>query len=124
MKFAFSAANQLNHAIYLPALQTSYTRDVVKPDSSFSLPSDLHIEDFNFFKPNSKLFNIYAGLYSAGATSNHNNPPPCMVTQRLRGSKQNTLVMGDSGGYQIAKSKIVITPKKREEIYHWLTEVV
>lgn len=118
----FSAKNQLEHAIYLPALQPVYTMPVVADNSEFNFPAGLTIDDFNIFKPGSKLFNAYAGLYSAGVTKNrHLNPPACMVTQRKRGDEQNTLVVGDSGGYQIATGKIVITPKKREEIYHWLT---
>ena len=117
----FSAKNQLDHAIYLPALQPVYTMPVVDSATQYNFPAGLSIDDFNLFKPGSKLFNIDAGLYSAGATKNHRNPPPCMVTQRARGAQQNTLIVGDSGGYQIATGKIVITPKKREEIYHWLT---
>lgn len=123
MKLTYTVENQLEHAIYLPALQPSYARAVLKtPKPGQKLPSNIAMSDFNFFDRNSNLFSLHAALYSAGATSNHRDPPDCMVTTRARGDKQDSLVIGDSGGYQIASGGLQATPKKREEIYHWLTK--
>ena len=123
MKLPYSVKNQLKHAIYLPALQSSYARAVLKaPKKGQKLPPNIAMSDFNFFDRNSNLFSVHAALYSAGTTSNYLNPPDCMVTTRVRGDAQDTLVIGDSGGYQIASGNLALTNKKREDIYHWLTK--
>jgi len=120
MPILASVLNQLDHAIYTPALQTQYTTGVIKKNTTRKLPKGAALKDLNFFEPNSKFFNLDAGLYSAGHFKNHNNPPPCMVINRTRGTNQNTLVIGDSGGFQIASGLLGLTPQIRENIYDWL----
>jgi len=117
MEITASVRNQTKHAIYLPAIQPAYALGVMKPKASRKLPAGASLQDLNFFRPGSKFFNLDAGLYSAGQIKDHRNPPRCMVSTRARAS---TLVMGDSGGYQIATGQLGITPNKREDIFHWL----
>lgn len=118
----YGVNNHLKYAVYLPAVQPQYACGVVQENYTQSLPSGLAISDFNYLKPGSKLFNLQAVLYSAGNIKNHRNPPPCMISTRQRGLEQNTIVVGDSGGYQIATGQLKVTPTKREEIYDWLVE--
>ena len=116
----YSANNQLEYAIYLPAVQPQYAQGVVKTNYTQQLPNGLELDDLNYLKSGSKLFNLQAVLYSAGNINNHLNPPPCMVSNRARGRHQTSLVVGDSGGYQIGTGKLKMTPNKREEIFDWL----
>ncbi|MBL4801046.1 MAG: hypothetical protein JKY45_04075 [Emcibacter sp.] len=120
MKIPYSVINHLDHAIYLPALQTQYTQGVVQPKAFRPLPNGATLKDLNFFEPNSKFFNINAALYSAGLINNKKNPPKCMVTQRVRCKNQDTLIMGDSGGYQIMSQNRLLSASERLETYQWL----
>lgn len=122
MPILASVLNQLEHAIYTPAIQAPYAKAVVSGKPTRKLPAGAKLADLNFFRPKSKFFNLDAGLYSAGSITKLKNPPQCMVTSRARGASQSTLVIGDSGGFQIATG--VINPNKRErrEIFDWLVE--
>ncbi len=117
----YGVSNHLKYAVYLPAVQPQYARGVVQNNYTQSLPNGLTVSDLNYLKGGSKLFDIHAALYSAGHIGNHRESPPCMISTRPRGRKQNTVVVGDSGGYQIATGQLKMTPTKREEIYDWLT---
>lgn len=115
-----SVRNHLKYAVYLPAIQPQYAQGVVKTNYTQQMPCNLSVSDLNYFNPMSKLFSLQAALYSAGNFNNHSNMPPCMVTTRERSENQNTVVLGDSGGYQVATGKLTVTPKKREELFQWL----
>lgn len=113
-------SNHLKYAVYLPAVQPQFAQGVVQTNYTQQLPEGLAVSDLNYFNPGSRLFNLRAALYSAGNFKNHHTIPPCMISTRTRGEGQHTIVLGDSGGYQVATGKLKITPTKREEIYQWL----
>lgn len=115
-----SVMNHQKYAVYLPAVQPQFAQGVVQTNYTQKLPSGLSVSDLNYFNPGSRLFNLNAALYSAGNFNNHDTLPPCMISTRTRGRGQHTVVLGDSGGYQVATGKLKITPAKREEIYQWL----
>ena len=121
MEIIADVTNQTEHAIYLPAIHPMYALGVMQK-ASRGLPAGASISDLNFFKPRSKFLNLDAGLYSAGLIRNHRTPLPCMVSTRTRGKNQTSIVIGDSGGYQIATGQLHITPRKREEIFQWLVD--
>ena len=116
-------ADQLRYAIYLPAIQSNYARFATKDVSDVRpLPADLEPSDFNFLKPDGRLFHFPAALYSAGQFTRREleQPRPCMVTTRDR---QATLVIGDSGGYQVIHGNIEIKgDEDRQRIFDWLAE--
>jgi hypothetical protein len=87
-------------AVYLPALQFHYASAV---DRSSKLPKErdfpkgIKLSDLDFLNPKSKLWHYGFGLYSAGQFDSA-RPAACAVTNRDR---SRTIVLGDSGGYQI-----------------------
>lgn len=112
-------SDQLQHALYLPALQPVYTQFPVRdPATVRPLPGGLTPKDLDFLDPNSRLFHIPCALYSAGTVRNLDKPPSCMVSERDRGS---TLIMGDSGGYQIINGHFEVhDDRDRARIFDWL----
>ena len=112
-------SQQLNHAIYVPALFPPYAQFAVEaPGSVRSLPGGLTPGDLDFFRKDGSLFHLPAALYSAGLISNLDDPPTCMVTERDR---PNTLVIGDSGGYQIISGNFEVhDDSDRRSILGWI----
>lgn len=107
-------------AIYLPAISETFARSVQRSSLAPSLP--LTAVDLNFLDPRNPSFFYPFALYSAGQAASKNGiVPACMVTSRDRGE---TIVVGDSGGYQIQTQKIefdpAITPKT---MLKWLEQV-
>ena len=91
------------YAIYLPAINDSYAAETVKElPTDRPFPDDLTLRDLVFWEPNQLWHYPYLlhsiGLYGVGSL------PDNAVTQRNRAN--NTLV-GDSGGYQIGKGKMM-----------------
>lgn len=89
-----------NRAIYLPAISEAFTDFVA--NKAFPFPTSFGPAEMNFLDPASPIFHYPYALYSVG---NHNTkvaPTPDMVSQRDRAS---TIVLGDSGGYQISTNK-------------------
>ena len=112
--------SQLLYAIFTPALQKGYAQFAIKKTAPRQMPGGLTPADLNYLEPASKLFHIPATLYSVGQFSFNQmeNPPACMVTRR---DKPKTLILGDSGGYQILKGKLdVQSDNEREKIFNWL----
>ena len=112
--------SQLLYAIFTPALQKGYAQFAIKKTAPRQMPGGLTPADLNYLDPASKLFHIPATLYSVGQFSFNQmeNPPACMVTRR---DKPKTLILGDSGGYQILKGKLdVQSDNEREKIFNWL----
>ncbi|MFU8864637.1 MAG: hypothetical protein ACNA7O_12045 [Rhodobacterales bacterium] len=99
-------ARNKNYAVYLPSLQTGYAQfpfrcaDTVREGQ---LPKGLKLEDLDFLNPASGLWHSKYALYSAGHFSQAQIRVPDMVSQR---SKPDTIVVGDSGGYQIGTGKL------------------
>jgi len=92
-------------AVYLPALQNQYATAVRSDstrDKTRAFPTNLKMTDLDFLNPKSKLWHYGYGLYSAGQFSGFSNKP-CAVTNRDR---DNTVILGDSGGFQIGKGTL------------------
>lgn len=92
------------YAIYLPSLQKNYARLPCTNPSSVrdgQLPGNLKLDDFNYLTGESTLWNSKYALYSAGLFNSSFIETPDIISTR---DPHNTVVIGDSGGYQIAKS--------------------
>lgn len=123
MKISLSTINQTDYAMYLPALQEYYTKNVHNGNFR-KLPKGMIPEDLNILNPNNATnensFHVPCALYSAGAISNFVDPKDCIVQHRDRCS---TVILGDSGGFQIATGQTRfknINQKMKEDIFHWL----
>ncbi|AOF98897.1 hypothetical protein BSY18_3393 [Blastomonas sp. RAC04] len=107
-----------NCAIYLPALSFGYAR--FAHNGAFRRPLPFAAQDLNFLDPQSNLFHYPWALFSAGqaAKSIHENDPPTMVSMRDR---SRSIVVGDSGGYQVQTGKIVYRgPETVRRMMRWM----
>ena len=101
---------QKDYAVYLPAISSFYSTYVAKqrlekfiPDDRVPPGFDRGIEGMNFLNPEQGYFTYKYGLYSAGHAQldlNKSITQESMIQQRDRA---NTMILGDSGGYQIGK---------------------
>lgn len=91
-------------AVYLPAMQKHYASavDDNKLIKGREFPKGIKLTDLNFLDPKSKLWHYGYALYSAGQFTDA-FPKACVVTNRDR---KNTIVLGDSGGFQIGKGTL------------------
>lgn len=92
------------YAIYLPSLQQGYAAFAHRTDKSVregNLPKGLKIADLDFLSESSNLWHCGYTLYSAGQFTRAQIRTPDMVSERA----ENTVVLGDSGGYQIGTGK-------------------
>ena len=124
-----------DYAIFLPSISAVYARFISGYYSIENGPrKGVHpkgipsFEDLNFLNPNS-LFYYNQALYSAGhAALDPNSSDKCerMVQKRDR---NNTFILGDSGGYQIARGILDFdwkdfngekSNKMRKKILTWL----
>ena len=124
-------------AKYLPAISGFYTTHLGKavadpefvPASRVPKGFEFGLQGIDFLKPNDSYFTYKYGLFSAGHAERNltkcDNREP-MIHKRDR---NNTVIIGDSGGFQIATGVIkldwtkVMTPegdKLREEILRYL----
>ena len=96
------AKSQRDYAVFLPSISSIYARQVSTPPERqvTSLPMGLH--DLNFLEPDGNLFYYPAALYSSGHSVwdlPQSDIQEAMVQKR---DKNRTVIVGDSGGYQIA----------------------
>jgi hypothetical protein len=126
-----------NYAYYLPAISGFYTTHLGKdlsdpnfiPKEKVPVGFELGMQGMNFLDPVNSYYHYPFSLYSAGHAERNlskcNNKEP-MIHNRDR---EKTIMIGDSGGYQIATGIIkldwatVMTPagdKLREEILRYL----
>lgn len=117
------------YAIYLPSLQQPYAAFALKSNLDVrigNLPSNFRIRDLDFMSERSKLWSCKFALYSSGQFTNSPVTNKDMILSRQR---NGTLVVGDSGGYQLATGKITnanekkelfrfATPKTTSDLYH------
>jgi hypothetical protein len=127
---------QKDYAVYLPAISSFYSTYVAKQRleefvSKDRIPAgfDRGIEGMNFLNPEAGYFTYKYGLYSAGHAQldlNKSMTQESMIQQRDRG---NTMILGDSGGYQIGKGVLKFdwlnfdgpsANKTRQSILEWL----
>ena len=101
---------QKDYAVYLPAISSFYSTYIAKQRLEEFVPADRipkgfdrGIEGMNFLNPEQGYFTYKYGLYSAGHAQldlQKSLVQESMIQQRDRG---NTMILGDSGGYQIGK---------------------
>lgn len=127
---------QKDYAVYLPAISSFYSTYVAKQRLEEFVPKDRipkgfdrGIEGMNFLNPEEGYFTYKYALYSAGHAQldlQKSIEQESMIQQRDRG---NTMVLGDSGGYQIGKGVLKFdwlnfegaeANKTRQKILEWL----
>jgi len=127
---------QKDYAVYLPAISSFYSTYVAKqrlekfiPDDRIPAGFDRGIEGMNFLNPEQGYFTYKYALYSAGHAQldlNKSLTQESMIQQRDRGQ---TMILGDSGGYQIGKGVLKFdwlnfegaeANKTRQKILEWL----
>ena len=127
---------QKDYAVYLPAISSFYSTYVAKQRLEEFIPKDRipsgfdrGIEGMNFLNPEHGYFTYKYGLYSAGHAQldlNKSLTQESMIQQRDRA---NTMILGDSGGYQIGKGVLKFdwldfegasANKTRQSILEWL----
>jgi len=127
---------QKDYAVYLPAISSFYSTYVAKqrlekfiPDERIPQGFDRGVEGMNFLNPEQGYFYYKYGLYSAGHAQldlNKSLTQESMIQQRDR---SKTMILGDSGGYQIGKGVLkfdwldfegVEATKTRQKILEWL----
>jgi len=127
---------QNDYAVYLPAISSFYSTYIDKQRKEEFVPTDRipkgfdrGIEGMNFLNPEQGYFYYKFGLYSAGHAQldiNKSLQQELMIQQRDR---NKTMILGDSGGYQIGKGVIKFdwqnfegfeANKVREKILTWL----
>jgi len=123
-------------AVYLPAISSFYSTYIAKQRLEEFVPTDRipkgfdrGIEGMNFLNPEEGYFTYKYGLYSAGHAQldlNKSLVQESMIQQRDR---SNTMILGDSGGYQIGKGILKFdwlnfdgpsANKTRQTILEWL----
>jgi hypothetical protein len=127
---------QKDYAVYLPAISSFYSTYIAKQRLEEFVPTDRipkgfdrGIEGMNFLNPEQGYFTYKYGLYSAGHAQldlNKSMIQESMIQQRDR---NNTMILGDSGGYQIGKGVLKFdwldfegpeATKTRQKILEWL----
>ena len=127
---------QKDYAVYLPAISSFYSTYIAKqrleefvPNDRIPAGFDRGIEGMNFLNPEQGYFTYKYGLYSAGHAQldlNKSLTQESMIQQRDR---SNTMILGDSGGYQIGKGVLKFdwldfegpsANKTRQQILEWL----
>jgi hypothetical protein len=127
---------QKDYAVYLPAISSFYSTYVAKQRQEEFVPTDRipkgfdqGIEGMNFLNPEQGYFYYKYGLYSAGHAQldlNKTMVQDSMIQQRDR---SKTMILGDSGGYQIGKGILKFdwldfegkaANKTRDDILNWL----
>jgi hypothetical protein len=108
-----------DQAIYVPSITPGYAQDVhAQKNFGRKMPAGLKVADLNFLDPNNRLFRISHVMSSAGQALGQS--VPCIITQRDR---ENTILICDSGGYQIASGKLRISgDPDRLRILHWMEQ--
>lgn len=127
---------QKDYAVYLPAISSFYSTYIAKqrleefiPQDRIPAGFDRGIEGMNFLNPDAGYFTYKYGLYSAGHAQldlQKSLVQESMIQQRDR---NNTMILGDSGGYQIGKGVLKFdwlnfegpaANKTRQSILEWL----
>ena len=127
---------QKDYAVYLPAISSFYSTYVAKqrlgefvPKERIPAGFDRGIEGMNFLNPEQGYFTYKYALYSAGHAQldlEKSVEQESMIQQRDR---SQTMILGDSGGYQIGKGVLKFdwlnfegpeANKTRQKILEWL----
>ena len=127
---------QKDYAVYLPAISSFYSTYVAKqrveefvPNDRIPKGFDRGIEGMNFLNPEDGYFTYKYGLYSAGHAQLDLNKSVIQESMIQQRDRNNTMILGDSGGYQIGKGVLKFdwldfegpaATKTRKQILDWL----
>jgi len=127
---------QKDYAVYLPAISSFYSTYVAKqrleefvPKSRIPNGFDRGIEGMNFLNPEDGYFTYKYGLYSAGHAQLDLNKSVLQESMIQQRDRSKTMILGDSGGYQIGKGVLKFdwldfegksATKTRQQILDWL----
>jgi hypothetical protein len=127
---------QRDYAVYLPAISSFYSTYVAKqrleefvPKERIPAGFDRGIEGMNFLNPEQGYFYYKYALYSAGHAQLDLNKAITQDSMIHGRDKNKTMILGDSGGYQIGKGVIQFDWKNfdgpaankiRDDILAWL----
>jgi hypothetical protein len=127
---------QRDYSVYLPAISTFYSTYISKQRISEYIPKDRipaefdrGIEGMNFLNPEEGYFTYKYGLYSAGHAQLDLTKSLVQESMIQDRDRNNTLILGDSGGFQIGKGVLKFDwldfegPKAnavRKSILEWL----
>ena len=105
-----------SEAVYVPSVTPSFAIAAYTQKWTRPLPEDVAAREMNFLDPENRLFRLSHVMSSAGQALDQK--VPCILTERDR---KYTLLIGDSGGYQIANSGLQISGDEfREKTLRWL----
>jgi hypothetical protein len=127
---------QRDYAVYLPAISSFYSTYVAKQRLGEFVPLDRipkgfdrGIEGMNFLNPEEGYFFYKYALYSAGHAQLDLVKAMTQDSMLQQRDRANTMVLGDSGGYQIGKGILKFdwldfegkaANKVRDDILAWL----
>ena len=127
---------QRDYAVYLPAISSFYSTYIAKQRLEEFVPLDRipkgfdrGIEGMNFLNPEEGYFFYKYALYSAGHAQLDLNKAMTQDSMLQQRDRANTMVLGDSGGYQIGKGILKFdwldfegkaANKVRDDILAWL----
>lgn len=105
-----------DQAIYVPSVSPGFAMMAYAKNWPRDLPKGVRADEMNFLDPANQLFRISHVMSSAGQALTQSMP--CIITERDRSA---TLMIGDSGGYQIASGRLKITGAADiQKILTWL----
>lgn len=100
------AERQKDYAIFLPSISAIYAKIVSMPEYNIrdKMPDGLinGRQDLNFLNPDNTLFYYPAALYSAGHAYLGIDDSDIQESMVQKRDRKNTVMIGDSGGFQIA----------------------
>ena len=127
---------QKDYAVFLPAISGFFATFIGKQRyeeyvDKTRIPSNFptEVESMNWLEPKASMFNYHWSLYSAGHAEldvNKDSPKEDMIRNRDR---NNSWLLGDSGGFQIGKGvwegdwkdpNCPKAKKKREQVLTWM----
>ena len=127
---------QKDYAIFLPAISSFYSTYIAKQrlekfisDDRIPKGFDRGIEGMNFLNPEKGYFTYKYGLYSAGHAQLDLQKSMVQESMIQDRDRNNTMILGDSGGYQIGKGVLKFdwldfegkeATKTRQKILEWL----
>lgn len=119
-----------DYAVYLVSLQKQYAYEATRENAEVrngDLPQGFDVSDLNFLNPKSKLWSCGYTLYSAGQFDKAQIGTRDIVAERKKDWK--TVVVGDSGGFQLGTGAISNKQEKahlerykndpKQQIEHW-----
>ena len=130
--------HQKDYSIYLPAISTFYNNYVSKqrvgkyvPDERLPSGFDRGVEGLNFLNDDEGYFSYQYGLYSAGHAQLDLKKAQVQESMILGRDKKKSIIVGDSGGFQIGKGILKFdwhnfegpeADATRQSILDWLEE--